>query len=88
MRIVNLMMLSMLAAAATGCMTDTKSSDKTFTYDCSGLGKGWGDCTQQADTQCGAHNYRVVSRTGEAGDKGSTGTTEMKRTMVVSCNAK
>jgi hypothetical protein len=86
MRTLFLMTLSALAAVATGCMSDVRSSGKSFTYDCSGLGKGWGDCAEKADAQCGAHNYTVVSRTGEAEGKGSSGNTEMKRTMVVSCN--
>lgn len=87
MRVFTLLMLGVLVAAGTGCMSDVKSSDgaKTFTYDCSGLGKGWGDCTEQADAQCGAHNYTIISQKGEAADKGASGNTEMKRTLVVSC---
>jgi hypothetical protein len=90
MRTLFLLTLTTLAAAATGCMSEVKSSDsgKTYTYDCSGLGKGWGDCSAKADAECGAHNYAVVSRTGEADEKSSSGNTEMKRTMVVSCNRK
>lgn len=87
MRILPLLTLGALTVAATGCMSDVKSSDgaKTFTYDCSGLGKGWGDCTEQADAQCGVRNYTIVSQKGEATDKGAGGNTEMKRTLVVSC---
>jgi hypothetical protein len=85
MRTLFLLTLTTLAAAATGCMSDMKSPDKNFTYDCSGLGKGWGDCTQKADAQCGANNYAVVSRTGEAEEKPSSGNTEMKRTLMVTC---
>ena len=85
MRTLFLLTLSTLAIAATGCMSEVKSSDKTLTYDCSGLGKGWGDCTQKADAECGANNYTVVSRTGAADEKGSSGNTEMKRTLVISC---
>jgi hypothetical protein len=77
----------LLTLAATGCMSNTKSSDSALThsYDCSGLAKGWGDCTQKADAECGANNYTVMSRNGEADDKGNGGNSEMKRTMVVSC---
>jgi len=88
MRTFFLLILGTLAAAASGCMSDTRPSDRSFTYDCSGPGKGWGDCTDKADAQCGAHNYTVVSRNGEAEQKGSAGNTEMKRTMVVSCNGR
>jgi hypothetical protein len=68
-------------------MSDVKSSGggKTFTYDCSGLGKGWGDCTEKANAQCGARNFTIVSQNGEAEGKGTGGNTEMKRTLVVSC---
>ena len=87
MRTLSLLMLGTLAVAASGCMSTTsKSSVKSFTYDCSGLGKGWGDCTEKADAECGAQNYTVVSRTGKADDKGSDGNSEMKRTMKVQCN--
>ena len=87
MRVLTLLTLAALTAAATGCMSDVKSSDgaRTFTYDCSGLGKGWGDCTEKADAQCGARNYTIVSQNGEAESKGASGNTEMKRTLVVSC---
>jgi len=86
MRILFLLMLSIIAAAATGCMSDMKSSATQHTYDCSGAGKGWGDCTSKADAECGANHYAVVSRTGAADDKAASGNTEMKRTLVVSCN--
>ena len=79
------LLLGIAAAAASGCMSDVKSSDSMHTYDCSGLGKGWGDCTAKADAECGANQYAVVSRTGEADAKAAAGNTEMKRTMVVSC---
>jgi hypothetical protein len=86
MRVFTLLTLGVLAAAGTGCMSDVKSSDeKTFTYDCSGLGKGWGDCTEKADAQCGARNYTIVSQKGDAESKGTSGNTEMKRTLVVTC---
>ena len=86
MRISILLTLAVLAAASTGCMSDTKSNGgKTFTYDCSGLGKGWGDCTEKAEAQCGVRNYNVISQNGDATGKGTSGNTEMKRTLVVSC---
>jgi hypothetical protein len=82
-----LLALTILAAFATGCTSEVKS-ERTLTFDCSGPGKGWGDCSDKADAECGAHNYAVVSRTGAADASNSTGNTEMKRTMVVSCNRK
>jgi hypothetical protein len=87
MRVFTLLTLGVITVAGTGCMNDMKSSDgaRTFTYDCSGLGKGWGDCTEQADAKCGVRNYTIVSQMGEAADKGASGNTEMKRTLVVSC---
>jgi len=86
MRVFTLLTLATLAAASAGCTDSVKPSEpQTFTYDCSGLGKGWGDCTQQADAKCGVRNYTIVSQKGEAADKGASGNTEMKRTLVVSC---
>lgn len=75
-----------LTLAATGCMSNTRTSDASHSYDCSGLGKGWGDCTQKADAECGANHYTVVSRNGEANGKNDSGNSEMKRTMVVTCH--
>jgi hypothetical protein len=87
MRLFTLLTLGVLTLAGTGCMDNVKSSDgaKTLTYDCSGPGRGWGDCTEQADAQCGARNYTILSQTADAEDKGAGGNTEMKRTLVVSC---
>ncbi|MGA9335409.1 MAG: hypothetical protein WBV39_14115 [Rudaea sp.] len=87
MRAFTLLVLGAVAATSTGCMSGMKSSDgtKTFTYDCSGLGNGWGDCNEKADAQCGVRNYTIVSQNGDVQDKGGSGNTEMKRTLVVSC---
>jgi hypothetical protein len=86
MRTNALICAAVLAVSASGCMTGTKTGPgKTFTYDCSGLGKGWGDCTDKADKQCGAHNYETISQTGSSDEKGAGGNTEMKRTLVVAC---
>jgi hypothetical protein len=87
MRTLALLTLGVLAVASAGCTSDVKSSNQapTFTYDCSGLGKGWGDCNEKADAQCGVGKYTIVSQNGEAGNKGVSGNTEMKRTLVVSC---
>ena len=74
-----------LAAATSGCMNAAKPDAKTFTYECSGLGKGWGDCTDKADAQCGAKNYTIVSQSGNADEKSASGNTAMKRTLVVTC---
>ena len=88
MRAFTVLTLATLAAAGAGCTSGVKSSStepQTFTYDCSGLGKGWGDCNEKADAQCGAHNYTVVSQKGDAEGKSSSGNTEMRRTLVVTC---
>lgn len=85
MRTLFLLMLGTVAAASSGCMTEIKHRDKDLTFHCSGVDKGWGDCSEKADAECGAHNYTVVSRTGDADEKGASGNSEMKRTMVVRC---
>ena len=86
MRVLAVLTLVTLAAAGSGCTESVKpSGPQTFTYDCSGLGKGWGDCNEKADAQCGAHNYTVVSQKGDAEGKSSSGNTEMRRTLVVTC---
>jgi hypothetical protein len=78
--------LTLLIAAAAGCSMNQPYNDSahTFTYDCSGPGKGFGDCTDKAAAQCGARGYNVVSQTGNAADTGD-GKTQMKRTLIVSC---
>ncbi|HEV8464981.1 MAG TPA: hypothetical protein VGQ63_08250 [Pseudolabrys sp.] len=89
MRIFTVLTLATLAAAGAGCSSGTGSvktaEPHTFTYDCSGTGKGWGDCNEKADAQCGAHNYTVISQKGDADGKSSSGNSEMRRTLVVSC---
>jgi len=87
MRIFTVLTLATLAAAGAGCSTSSvkTAEPQTFTYDCSGMGKGWGDCNEKADAQCGVRNYTTVSQNGEAENKGISGNTEMKRTLVVSC---
>ena len=85
MRVPILLILGIIVVAGAGCMSDTKSG-KTLTFDCSGMGKGWGDCTEKADAQCGANKYAVVSREGAAEGKNDDRNTQMKRTLVVSCN--
>jgi len=76
--------LAVLVAAIAGCSMD-QSRPQTYTYDCSGLGKGFGDCTEKAKAQCGSRGYNIVSQTGDAAAPARSGTTEMKRTLVVSC---
>lgn len=82
-----LLTLGTFVVASTGCMSEVKSSGraKMLSYDCSGIGNGWGDCTEKADAQCGTRNYTIVSKDGDAEGKGPRGNTEMKRTLVVSC---
>ena len=86
MRINTMLTLTAFVAAVAGCSMGQPHSDgpPTFTYDCSGLGKGFGDCTDKATAQCGTRGYNVVSQTGDSAATGK-GTTEMKRTLVVSC---
>ena len=81
MRIHDMLTLTVLIAAVAGCSMGERHSHgpQTFTYDCSGLGKGFGDCDEKAAAQCGKQGYDVVSRTGDSVNN------EMKRTMVVSC---
>lgn len=87
MRISNLLTIVALAAVSSGCMSEVKSSSgaKASTFDCSGAGNGWGDCTEKADAQCGVGNYTIVARNGGVEGKNPGGNTEMKRTLVVSC---
>ena len=73
-----------VAVAASGCMSGTKKAGN-FSYDCSGAGKGWGDCREKADAQCGPNNYTVISGEGGAGNANAGGNTEMKRVLVVTC---
>jgi len=86
MRVLAMLALATLAAGGAGCTSSVKPTEpQTFTYDCSGLGKGWGDCNEKADAQCGARNYTVISQKGDADAKSSSGNSEMRRTLVVSC---
>jgi hypothetical protein len=74
--------------AGSGCdMHDTRSSSATgkHSYDCSGTGKGWDDCTRQADAQCGTNNYSIISGKSDAANTTASGNSEMKRTFVVTC---
>ena len=74
-----------IASLGTGCaMTGKTTSGKTMTYDCSGAGKGWDDCTKQADAQCGPNSYTIVSRKIDSQSTAS-GTSEMSRVLTVSC---
>ncbi len=81
MRAHDMLSLILLTTTVVGCsMGEPRAhGPHTFTYDCSGLGKGFGDCDEKAAAQCGKQGYDVVSRTGDSVNN------EMKRTMVVSC---
>ena len=81
MRAHHMLSLALLVITVAGCSMGERHSHgpQTFTYDCSGLGKGFGDCDEKAAAQCGKQGYDVVSRTGDSVNN------EMKRTMVVSC---
>jgi hypothetical protein len=74
----------LLAAAASGCASDGHGSGRRLSFNCSGAGKGWDDCSKQADAQCGANGYTVVARNIDSVSTAS-GTSEMKRELVVSC---
>ena len=85
MRTSSLLFVLSIASLGTGCaMTGKTTSGKTMTYDCSGVGKGWDDCTKQADAQCGANSYTVVSRKIDS-QSTTSGTSEMSRVLTVSC---
>ena len=73
-------------AAVSGCATDGhgSSSGRRLSFNCSGVDKGWDDCTKQADTQCGAKGYTVMARNIDSVSAPS-GTSEMKRELVVTC---
>lgn len=85
MRTIALLLMIVFATSLSSCTTNTKPNGGKFSYDCSGLGKGWGDCTEKADAQCGAKKYDIISQTGSADEKGANGNTEMRRTLVVVC---
>jgi hypothetical protein len=81
MRILSMLFL---AAAVSGCASDGHGSSRRLSFNCSGAGKGWDDCSKQADTQCGANGYAVVARNIDSVSTAS-GTNEMKRELVVTC---
>ena len=87
MRTSLLLLVASIASLGTGCAMTGKTkttSGKSMTYDCSGAGKGWDDCTKQADAQCGSGGYTVVSRKIDSQSTAS-GTSEMSRVLTVSC---
>jgi hypothetical protein len=79
-----LLVLFVVAMASLAASCATKGGVKTMTYDCSGVGKGWDDCTKQADAQCGAKGYDIVTRKIDSQNTAS-GTSEMSRVLTVSC---
>ena len=82
---VRLISILLFAGLATGCATDSyNSSGRHLSFNCSGAGNGWDDCTHQADTQCGAKGYDVIARNIDS-VSGASGTSEMKRELVVAC---
>ena len=83
MRLYTFAGMLIAAALASGCMSNVK--DGNFSYDCSGAGKGWGDCREKADKQCGTNNYTVISGEGGAQPANASGNTEMKRVLVIKC---
>jgi hypothetical protein len=86
MRMYTCIVALVFGLAGSGCMSDTRTTSTTRnSYDCSGTGKGWDDCTRQADAQCGTNNYSVISGKGDVRDTAPGGNSEMKRTLVVTC---
>ena len=79
MRAHDLLTLAVLISGVAGCSMDGTHPRGSYTFDCSGYGKGFDDCEAKAATQCEKGGYDVVSRTGDSVNN------EMKRTMVVSC---
>ncbi len=77
-------LLIVAVATVSGCATDGHHSGRRLSFNCSGVGKGWDDCTQQADAQCGAKGYDIVARNIDSTSSAS-GTSEMKRELVVTC---
>ena len=82
MRIVSILLLA--AATLAGCATDNHRGGNQVSFNCSGAGTGWDDCTKQADAKCGAKGYDVVKRNIDS-VTGASGTSEMKRELVVTC---
>jgi hypothetical protein len=74
----------LLFAAAAGCATNNHRSGVNQTFNCSGTGTGWDDCTKQADALCGARGYDVVERNLDS-VTGASGISETKRELVVAC---
>ena len=72
-----------VATLLSGCMANAR--DGSSSYECSGAGKGWGDCRKMADARCGVDNYTVISGEGGAEPAKAGGNTEMKRVLVVRC---
>jgi hypothetical protein len=85
MRSLIVLLVITLAATATGCATTGKNaSGKSLTFDCSGAGHGWDECTKKAEAACGAKGFDVVKRNIDS-QSTSSGTSEMKRELDVSC---
>lgn len=85
MRSLFVLLVITLAATATGCATMEKNgAGKALTFDCSGAGHGWEECTQKAQAACGAKGFDVVKRNVDS-QSTSSGTSEMKRELQVSC---
>ena len=74
----------LLVVAMAGCATDNHRTGMHQSFNCSGPGKGWDDCTKQADAQCGAKGFDVIARNIDS-VSGASGTSEMKRELVVAC---
>jgi hypothetical protein len=74
----------LLTAAVSGCANDGHRNGSHLSFNCSGADKGWDDCSKQADVQCGANGYSIIARNIDSVSTAS-GSSEMKRELVVTC---
>ena len=85
MRSLIVLLVVTLAATATGCAMNNKTvASKSLTFDCSGAGHGWDECTKKAEAACGTKGFDTVKRNIDS-QSTSSGTSEMKRELSVSC---
>ena len=88
-------LLTLLGGCATVQETYAPDGRKAFTFNCSGLARGWDKCYTAAGQKCGASGYDILDRTGEdatvagvggnqTGFGGSFAKTQ-ERSMLVAC---
>ena len=84
MRLAIAMNLIVIALVCGGCSMGGTHPAGPKTFDCSGSGIGWDACDKQAADASSAKGYTVVKRNIES-QTGTTGPSQMKRELVVSC---